>query len=64
MKIDLEKVGTIDGITARVGGTAGLPYKTIESLKGVTQMSKLDNGHALIMTKADGGLNLDTIELP
>src|SRR5207248_10807696 len=43
MKIALEKIGTIDGITARVNGTAGLPFETIASLKGVVQMSKLDN---------------------
>ena len=36
MKIDLEKVGTIDGITARVGGKAGLPYEAVDTLKGVT----------------------------
>src|SRR5207249_2191039 len=64
MKVDLEQVGSIAGIKERVGGTSGLPYKTIDTLKGVTQMSKLDNSHALIMTKADGGLNLETIDLP
>jgi hypothetical protein len=65
MKVDLEKIGTIDGITAHVQGTAGLPYEKIPDLKGVVQMSKLDNGHALILVKADGGThNLETIELP
>jgi hypothetical protein len=64
MKIDLEKVATIDGITARVGGTAGLPYTTVENLKGVVQMSKLDPKHALILVKADNSFNLETIELP
>jgi hypothetical protein len=65
MKVALEKVGTIDGITARVRGTAGLPYETIGSLKGVVQLSKLDNDHALILVKAaDGKHNLETIDLP
>jgi hypothetical protein len=64
MKIDLEKVGTIDGITSRVGGTAGLPYETIKTWQGVTQMARLDNSHAVIVTKGDGGLNIDTIDLP
>ena len=34
MKIDLSKIGTIDGITARVNGHAGLPYETIDGMKG------------------------------
>jgi hypothetical protein len=64
MKIDLEKVGTIDGITSRVGGTAGLPYETIKTMQGVMQMARLDDGHAVIVTKGDGGLTIDTIDLP
>jgi len=64
MKIDLANVGTIDGITARVKDKAGLPYETIDTMKGVVQMSKLDNGHAVILQKAGNAFNLDTIELP
>jgi hypothetical protein len=64
MKIDLSKVGTIDGITAKVNNKAGLPYETIDAMKGVVQMSKLDAGHAVILTKAGNAFNLDTIELP
>src|SRR5581483_1290460 len=44
MKIDLEKIGTIDGINAHVSGTAGLPFQKVEGLQGVVQMSKLDTG--------------------
>ncbi|HEY1380143.1 MAG TPA: hypothetical protein VGF55_25295 [Gemmataceae bacterium] len=64
MKIDLSQVGTIDGIHARVNGKAGLPYETIDGLKGVVQLSKLDNGHAVTLTKNGGSYTLDTIELP
>ena len=65
MKVDLEKIGTVDGINARVQNTAGLPYETIPDLKGVVQMSRLDNEHALILVKGqDGRQNLETIELP
>jgi hypothetical protein len=65
MKIALEKLHTIDGITARVGGTAGLPFETITSLKGVVQMSQLDKTHALILVKGtDNKHSLETIELP
>lgn len=65
MKIDLSKIATIDGITARVADKAGLPFETIKDWSGVVQMSKLDNKHAVILTKGTGGtFNLDTIELP
>jgi hypothetical protein len=64
MKIDLEKIGTIDGINARVSDKAGLPYETINGMKGVVQLSKLDAGHAIILTKAGNSYSLDTIELP
>lgn len=65
MKIDLEKIGTIDGITARVAEKAGLPFATIDNLKGVMQMSKLDGKHAVVLMKDNSGnFNLDTIELP
>jgi len=64
MKIDLEKIGTIDGITAHVNDKAGLPYTSIDTLKGVVQMSKLDGSHAVVLLKADNSFNLETIELP
>lgn len=64
MKIDLANIGTIDGISAKVSDKAGLPYSTVEQLKGVVQMSQLDPKHALILVKADNSFNLDTIELP
>jgi len=65
MKIDLSQIGTIDGINARVRDKAGLPYETVSGMAGVVQMSKLDGGHAVILTKANGGsYNLDTVELP
>jgi hypothetical protein len=65
MKIALEKLGTIDGITARVAGTAGLPFERIANPNGVVQMSRLGKDHALMLVKgSDGKHNLETIELP
>jgi hypothetical protein len=64
MKVDLSKIGTIDGINARVSDKAGLPYETISGMKGVVQLSKLDAGHGVILTKAGTSYSLDTIELP
>jgi hypothetical protein len=47
------------------GGKAGLTYQTIDSLKGVEHMAKLDKGHALLLQRgADGTLNLNSVALP
>ena len=43
----------------------GQTYETIEALQGVQQMSQLDDGHALIIVRAESGsLSLSTISLP
>src|SRR5207248_9961586 len=67
MKITTENVDKVAGITepVRGGGKAGLPYTTIQELKGVEQLAKLDKDHALLLVKgADGAMKLDTVELP
>ena len=43
----------------------GLGYETVESLKGVLQLDKLDGARAVVLVQTeDGGLNLQTIDLP
>ena len=67
MKITTENIGNTPAITEPVkgGGTAGLKYETISSLKGVEQLDRLDKDHAAILYRTPaGGLNLDTIALP
>ena len=67
MKITTENVDAIKPLTepVRGGGKAGLGYETIANLKGVEQMAKLDEGHALVLMRGEGGaLNLETIMLP
>ena len=65
MKITTDKIGSQEPITSRIGGTAGQTYETIEELKGVQEMAQLDEGHALIIVRAESGaLNLHTISLP
>ncbi len=65
MKVNLDKAGTAEGITTHVDGTKGLGYDTIATLKGVVQLDKLDDKHALILVQTDSGaLNLETIDLP
>jgi hypothetical protein len=64
MKVDVGNIDKTDGITERIPGTAGLPYDTIKELKGVTQLDKLDDEHALILVQSDSGMNLKAIALP
>ena len=66
MKVSLEGVSKAEAITTPIKGTAGLPYETIGSLKGVEQLDVFDKDHALVLyrDKPDGPATLDTIELP
>jgi hypothetical protein len=66
MKITTEGAGTAASITepVRGGGTRGLGYEKITSLKGVVQLDKLDDRHAVILVQDASGLNLETIDLP
>ena len=67
MKVTTEGIDAIEAITkpVRGGGTAGLTYDKISDLKGVEQLAKLDDTHALILVRGEGGaLKLDTIALP
>jgi hypothetical protein len=64
MKITMENIDKIDGITERVKDKAGLTYETLASLQGVQQLDRLDKDHALLLVQTPSGLNLDTIALP
>jgi hypothetical protein len=65
MKVTTENIDKIEGITKKINGVAGLTYETIESLKGVQQMDKLDKDNAVVLIRTEGGdLNLDTVPLP
>ncbi len=64
MKINTEGADSAESITSPVRGTKGLTYETIESLKDVVQLDKLDRGHALVLRNNEGTLNLETIALP
>jgi len=67
MKITTEGIDKIDPITTPVKGspTAGLTYETVADLKGVEQLAKLDDTHALLLVRTtSGAFNLETIDLP
>ena len=66
MKIETKGLGQNSGLTERVsgGGKAGQAYSTVESLNGVVQMDKLNDGHAVVLLEQNGKLNLKTVVLP
>jgi hypothetical protein len=67
MKITTAGIDKAESITDPVsgGGTRGQSYETISELKGILQLDALDEQHALVLVRTDGGaLNLETIALP
>jgi hypothetical protein len=67
MKVTTTNLSNAQSITKRVSGgaSAGIKYETIKALKGVTQLDRLDNTQAVILTRNDEGLqNVHTIALP
>jgi hypothetical protein len=66
MKIPAEAFAGAEAITARPKGEkAGVGYETIQDLKGVVQLDKLDDGRAVLLIKAEtGDTNLITVALP
>lgn len=64
MKMPLAGVGEAAEIKEHVNDKAGLAYETIDALQGVVQLDRLDDGRAIFLVQADGGLNLSTAPLP
>lgn len=65
MKISTKDIAENKGITERVNGTAGQPYETIESWKGVEQLDKQGSGHAVILVaESETKQDLKTVALP
>lgn len=65
MKLDKAEMDAAESISSRISGTSGIGYETIESLKNVKQLDKLDDKHAVLLVEnADKTLDLLTIVLP
>jgi len=64
MKINLEGIDSIPGITERVKDKAGLKYETIAGKEGVQKLDAYGKEHAVILVKKGETLNLETMELP
>jgi len=44
------------------GDKAGVPYETIASLKGVSQMALLDEGHAVVLADREGAMPIKLVD--
>ncbi|MFO0842752.1 MAG: hypothetical protein U0797_10205 [Gemmataceae bacterium] len=65
MKVSLDGVDKIEGITSRISGTAGLKYETIKELTGVQRLDAFDKDHAVLLIQDKGGaMKIDTVDLP
>jgi hypothetical protein len=64
MKLDAQDIDKHGKIEARIADKAGVPYTTIDALKGVTQLDKVDDTSAVILVADAGKTSLQTIALP
>lgn len=65
MKITTEGIDKAEGISSKIADTAGLKYETINNIKGVQHLAKLDKDNALVLIKTEAGVtNLETVPLP
>jgi hypothetical protein len=66
LKVSAGGLDSNPGLTEGVPGgkSAGQPYETIDSLKDVVQVDKLDDTRAVIAQQSGGSVNLSTIDLP
>jgi hypothetical protein len=65
MKIPTAGFASATPITQPVAAeTGGVGYETIASMKGIEQLDLLDAGRTIVLARAGGALNLDTVALP
>ena len=64
MKLSTDGIDKFDAITKQTDVT-GVPYETLAEWKGIEQLDKLDDGHVVVLARAEGGsLDLRTVALP
>jgi hypothetical protein len=64
MKVPTAPFGKASGITNKIPETAGVPFETIATMKGVRQLDLLDQTHALLLVESANALNLEAVALP
>jgi hypothetical protein len=65
MKIPTDGFADAAPITQRVAAeTGGVGYESIAAMKGIEQLDMLDGSRTVVLSRADGSLNLATVALP
>jgi hypothetical protein len=66
MKVPTSPFGKASAITKAVTDpeTAGVPFETISTMKGVQQLDLLDPTHAMLLVESANALNLEAVALP
>jgi hypothetical protein len=64
MKIPTDGMDKAQPITSRVPGKAGVSYETVEALKGVEKLDRLNDQLALLLVRNTDGVNLQSVDLP
>ncbi len=65
MKINTDGIADQEAITERIPDKAGTTYETIEALKGVEQLDRLNDKSAVVLVRSgSGAVNLETVSLP
>ena len=64
MKLPAAKLEGYEAITSPVADKQGVPYETIEALKGVQQLDRYDDKSAIMLMVDGGSMDLRTVALP
>ncbi len=64
MKISLDGIDKVEGITSRIKDKAGLKYDTIKDAEGVQKLDAFGKEHVVLLTSVKGKSALTTIPLP
>jgi hypothetical protein len=62
-KLDASHLEKYEAITKH-SDVAGVPFKTVDDLKDVRHLQAFDDKQALVLSEANGGLDLRTVALP
>ena len=65
MKVPTAPFSKAQPIASHIKDTAGVPFETIASMKGVQQLDLLDSSHAMVLVQSSSGsLDLQSVALP
>jgi hypothetical protein len=64
MKVPTAPFSKAEGLNKPVPDTAGVPFETVASMKGVQQLDLLDSSRAMLLVQGTGGLDLQAAALP